>query len=334
MHELLPARAVRRLTFVAPQSEPESDSELRARALLEREFGCALERIRADLGVPTADYRTVDGSRSVEVKRITSEAYNKLTAAASHANWNYDSSILSGRWTVIIDRPTLSDALEPMPRFPDDDPEASAEAEAFGFRLVPRHEREAEWRASHPGPKRSTPRLKKLGSDLEHHLHTLEQHAIYSTRGACPFEPDAWQALRHIAVRTDDALCLRRETIRDEKPGIDLSLASGYIRTARADTLVGRIELWLASEWSSNLRDSLANEPNTERHAVLVFDHYTEPEHQTVIEQGINFCPTQDLQLPDEVHVLWLIIGPIACRFSASAGWRSVLMPPGVAQPE
>lgn len=317
------------LTSVTPCPKPESDSELRARALLEAELGCALERVKEDRGIPTVDYRTVDSSRSVEVKRITSEAYNKLTGVASRTDWSYDSSILSGHWTVMIDRPTLSDILKPMPTFPADDPEASAEAEAFGFRLIPRHEQEAEWRASHPGPKRSTPRLKGLGSDLEQHLRVLEQHAIYSTRGASSFEPDALRALYSIAARTDNALCLRRETIRDESPGIDLVLASGYIRTERADTLVGRIELWLASEQSNNLQDSLANEPNTERHAVLVFDPYTEPEYQTAIDQGIEFCPTQDLLLPDEIDVLWFIIGPVACCFSTSVGWHTTPMPPG-----
>jgi len=190
------------LTFVTPHPKPESDSELRARALLEAEFGCALERIREDPRVPTADYRTIDGSRSVEVKRITSEAHNELRNMASRTNWSYDSSILSGRWTVMIRQPTLSEILSPMPKFPADDPEASAEAEVFGFRLIPRHEREAEWRASHPGRKRSTPRLKGLGPDLERHLQVLEQHAIYNTRGAWPSDPDAWQARCLVAIAT------------------------------------------------------------------------------------------------------------------------------------
>lgn len=295
--------------------------------VLESEFGCVLKKIPEDRRIPTADYRTVDGSRSVEVKRITSEAYNDLRYAASRTDWSYDSLILSGRWTVMISQLTLSDILKPMPKFPADDPEASAEAEAFGFRLIPRHEREAEWRVSYPGPKRDTPRLKELGPDLERHLHVLEQHAIYSTRGAWPSEPDALQALRYIASRTGNAICLWHELIRDEKPGINLALASGYNRTERADTLVGRIELWLASKQSSNLRKSLANEPNTEHHAVLVFDRYTEPEHQTAIDQGIDFCPTQELQLPDEIDVLWFIIGPVACRFSTSLGWCAVPMP-------
>jgi hypothetical protein len=316
---------------VAPDPERERDCELRARALLEAEFGCALKKIPEVRMVETADYLTVDGSRSVEVKRITSEAYNDLRSAASRTDWSYDSLILSGRWTVMINQLTLSDILKPMPKFPADDPEASAEAEAFDFRLIPRHEQEAEWRASYPGPKQDTPRLKDLGPDLERHLHVLEQHAIYSTRGAGSSEPDAWQALNYIANRTGNAICLWRELIRDEKPGINLALASGYNRTARADTVVGRIELWLASKQGSNLRKSLANEPNTEHHAVLVFDRYTEPEHQTAIEQGINFCPIQELQLPDEIDVLWFIIGPVACRFSTSLGWRALPMPTSAA---
>lgn len=123
---------------MAPRSEPEGDSELRARILLEWQFCCSLERI--SLGViPRSDYRTVDGTKSVEAKRITSEAYNELTGVPSRTDRSHDSSILSGRWTVMIDQPTLSDIIEPMPTFPPDDPQASAEAEALGFRLIPRH---------------------------------------------------------------------------------------------------------------------------------------------------------------------------------------------------
>ena len=162
--------------------EDEDAAELRARALLEREFGCGLVRI-APTTEPTVDYRSVDSARSVEVKQITSEAYRDLSAAFRAAR-HWDSPVLSGRWSVLIDRPTLSTVLAPRPSFPEDDPELIADSEASGMRVQRKAEREAEWRASHLGPRQEMPRLEDLGRDLEPHLTVLESHGISSTRGA------------------------------------------------------------------------------------------------------------------------------------------------------
>lgn len=72
----------------------------------------------------------------------------------------------------------------------------------------------------------------------------------------------------------------------------------------------------------------MRNEPRgTERHAVLVFDAQTEPEYQSAVEQGTEFCPSIELDLPGEITVLWFILGPIACRFRAGDGWRTTAMP-------
>jgi hypothetical protein len=304
--------------------EPERDSELEARSLLQAEFGCELVRVPTG-SIPTPDYREPSGRRSIEVKRLTSQQYRQLGADRNTRHW--DSANLSGRWAVLIERSTLSSILEPVPPFPDDDPETIAYYTAHGFRVRTRAEREAEWRANHPGPAQpTTPRLKDLGRDLDPHLLILEQHGVTSTRAAVHMaaDPRIMTALRFIEARTNGAICIRQDLLPGQIPGIDIALASSYVRTDRADRIVQRVELWLASSECENLKTSLANEIGMERHAVLVFDAGTEPEHRAATKQGLEFCPTIPISLPDEIDVLWLIVGPIACRYSPSMGWRSV----------
>ena len=310
------------------KSAKEKASELRARALLEQELERQLTRA-PERAIPTVDYRIPERDVGIEVKRVTNAEYHDLTSAFAKAR-HLDSDRLTGRWAVLVDRPTLSTSLEPMPDFRDDDPELIAYWESQGFTVRRRADLEADWRATHPGPPRKTPRLDTLARDLEPHLVELEAHGFTTTRGAAPFgqpEPLA-TAITAIYLRTQDGMCLRQEPLGGERAGIDVHLASGYVRTGRADTIAARLQLWLGSSNSENLRASLANEPDgTERHAVLVFDAQTEPEYDSAVEQGMAFCPTVDLELPEEVSVVWFILGPIACRFSRENGWRTVRMP-------
>ncbi|MGW4214989.1 hypothetical protein ACWEIJ_43925 [Lentzea sp. NPDC004789] len=309
-------------------------SEDRARALLEQELGVRLDRISETQDRPTADFHAVHEGRTalVEVKEITSSAYRELVAVAARTQCSSDSTVLTKRWTVFIDLPNNSTTLDPLPKFPPDDPEDAAALSQHlpGWRIVTRSEREAEWRRSHPGPKHPpTPRLGKLPRDLETHLRALEEHDIGLAQGLSRLDGSTVAvAEQAIAVRTQNALCLAHPPIGEEKPGIDIVLASGYVRTGRADILVDRVELWLASEeHSKNLLDSLSTEPSAQRHAVLVFDYDTEPECRSAGEQGISFRPTRRLQLPEQIDVLWLILGPVACRYTAGNGWRTTLMP-------
>ena len=169
------------------QSCDESPSECRGCALVEMVFGCRFERVMQLPDRPTVDYRGfVDGLiRSVEVKEITCAAHRELLRASIRADTPYNSSLLSKRWRVMVNLPTLSTVLEPIPSFPPDDPQLAAAVESFfGSPMITRSEREADWRARHPGPKRPiTLRLKTLGRDLEPHLHVLEQHGIVTTGG-------------------------------------------------------------------------------------------------------------------------------------------------------
>ena len=310
------------------KSAKETASELRARALLEQELECQLTRA-PERAIPTVDYRTPDGNVGIEVKRVTNAEYHDLTSGFARAG-HLDSDRLTGRWAVVIDRPTLSTSLEPMPHFRGDDPKLIAYWESQGATVRRRADLEAEWRATHPGPPRKTPRLDTLARDLEPHLVELEAHGFTTTRGSAPFghpEPLA-NAITAIYLRTQGGMCLRQEPFGKERAGIDVHLASGSIRTGQANTIPARLQLWLGSSNSENLRASLANEPDgTERHAVFVFDAQTEPEYYSAVEQGMAFCPTADLELPEEVSVVWFILGPIACRFSREHGWRTVRMP-------
>lgn len=304
-------------------------SEPRTRSLLEKEFGCYLDRV-CEGKHETADFRSRDDLRSIEVKQITTQYYYELTKAASKMNRSYDSTVLSGRWRVMIKLFTNATALEPMPEFPVATPEVSSEVRRnFGVGIVSRHERESGWRATHPGPKmQKGPQLNRLATDLENLLLELEKHDVHSTRGNWPATRDGVAALMEIARKTNRALCIRHDTIADEKPGIDFSFTAGYECTGNPNTLVERIELWLASdEHSLNLRKSLRNELNMERHAVLVFDSATEPEYDSAVKGRTSFVPTKELILPEEIDVLWFILGPVACRYTAGDGWSARLMP-------
>jgi len=314
-------------------AEKETPQELQARALLEREWRCQLDRIAPrSISIPTVDYRTPDGSKGCEVKRITNADYIKLRVAFTKVDPFY-SERLTGRWSVIIDQPTLSTSLAPVPNFPDDDPQRIADLESYGIPVLGcRADREAAWRAAHPGPGIRTPMLKQLDRDLEPHLVILEQNGLKTTRGLSPFnKPQALAAaIRAIEKRTAGAWCLRRVPLTGERPGLDVILDSSSMRTRRANTIVDRLDLWLHSEsdQSMNLRESLRNEESgTRRYAVLVFDAQTEPEHEAAIEQGTIFCPTIDLHLPEPIDVLWFILGPIACRFTPADKWRTVSLP-------
>jgi hypothetical protein len=306
--------------------EPERATELRARALLEYVFGCALER-PPPADRPTVDYRSVrEPNRSVEVKEVTSQEYRDLTDAYD-ANQSFDSKLLTGRWMVAIDAPSLSEKLQPMPRFPTTDPRLIAELAAIGLSVTPIAEREQEWRSQHPVLGQPTVRLKYLARDIEQPLRIVESDGIVNTREANASCGEVARALADIQERTASAICMRYSPLDDESPGIDLALAMGGTRTDRADTMVSRVQLWLDSELSSNLRESLANEGDAERHAVLVFDPRTEPEYFAVLDQGLSFLPTTGLELPAEVNALWFVLGPLACRYTMTHGWRAFAIP-------
>jgi hypothetical protein len=134
---------------------------------------------------------------------------------------------------------------------------------------------------------------------------------------------DLAAALRSIEARLAGPLSYLRGDARPGRPGgLRVLAMHGYVRTGRADTMVDRLDQWFASPRTTNLRESLSQDPpGTERIAFLIFDALTEPEVRSADEQGLAFRPTRAPLLPDEVDVLWILIGPVACRYDRTRGW-------------
>jgi hypothetical protein len=169
-----------------------------------------------------------------------------------------------------------------------------------------------------------------MAEDLVEHLAVLETHGVDRSTPPLPpplMAPDLARALLRIAERTHNA-----DLYRTAGPGpgsVRIVLGSAYVRTGSADTLASRVQLWLESDLSTKLRKSLANEPSgTDRHAVLVFDRATEPEYRSADEQGLSYLPTVPLALPDVIDTIWLVLDPVALRYSPATGWTSSNVPP------
>jgi hypothetical protein len=293
-------------------------------------LGVQLEKVKPSnkRGSKSVDCRSIgDGPEHVvEVKELTSPDFRNANAAADSAR--FISARLNCQWTVVLNTPALSEALAPPPDFRDPTPEEVRESEARGFHVMSAEERRREWIAAHP-VRRSVPRLKDLGRRLEPYLLALEQHDILDTRGRSWWahqNREVAKALRYIAQRTNGAVCQGFPVLADRRGGVTVQRAWGSLRTGQPNTLVTRIEAWFEAGFGTNLIESLATETGAVRHAVLVFDS-TEPEGQAAIDQGLNFCPSEALALPDVIDVLWFILGPVACRFMVGDGWTSFPVP-------
>lgn len=310
---------------------PANPAEDLARRVLEAHFSAELVGV-GHAKHPTADCRTPDEMYAFEVKQLTSEEYRELSDASDREQTSWDSDVLTWRWGAILIAPSLSDLYPRMPRFADDPrPQVLAQYEAMGLKVKTRVEREEEHRRRHPGPRRPSVRIKGLGPDLGMHLKVLEDHGVRSTRdsGAYDLSP-VGRALWAIAVRTDHAIFLGQEPPAGMSPGIDVHVGYGYVRTGDPDTLVSRIERWLESDRSTNLRASLRNEaPGVERHAVLVLDPALEPEYWAAVEAAEFFIPTKVPALPEAVDVLWFILGPVVCVYRDEGGWEACVTSDG-----
>ncbi len=294
---------------------------------IERCLGRPLKTIPERSGVgPTHDLETNDGrapSIAVEVKEIVPSEF-LATQARVNRDKGLDSTILTKRWSVALMEDGLGSRLAPMPRFPDD-PSAAEVANMALYGLRPastKAERESRWKIAQTLAPRPAVSVKNLTVDIEPHLAILERLGINTTRR--PEQPDelpqdrqaANSAIWAIRHRTGGAICMGRPLIGDEAPGIDLVFGYGQVRTSRPDVVVERVQLWLDSDQSINLIESLRASNADERHGALWLS--TEPESQTAIEQGLNFCPTRSLDLPIGVDELWILCGPISWRFDGS----------------
>lgn len=303
-----------------------SETEALAQRVIEAALGCTLDKL-PERSIPTADFRSPDGQHGVEVKELNNGEFRALTAAWQRRQTSLDLPELTGRWTVMLDLPTLPAALPAPRKFVEPDPALAAALTDAGMHVVTKAEHEAADAARRAAPAPEPVRLAGLLQDLGPHLAVLEAHKITNTRDASFEDQEVRVALGSIARRTRNAICMAHPPVGEQEPGIDIALSHGDVRTGRADDVVGRIAVWLGSDGSRNLKDSLANEPaGARRHAALVFYAATEPEHQSAIEQGASFCPTAPVELPPEIDDLWFVLGPVACWFNPEDQWRSALV--------
>jgi hypothetical protein len=313
------------------EAEPkESPAELRARRLLTEVLSIRFEKVKEsnEPHQKSVDYRSVgnDPEHVVEVKEVVGEESRSANAAVSSAH--FLSEKLTCQWTAVIETPVISEALNAPPQFRDPNPEEARESHARGFRILSAEERRLEWRAEHP-VHRPVPRLRKLGRRLEPCLLVLEEHGVYETLGRSLWteqDREVAEALRNIAKLTGDTVCQGTPVPPGRHGSVRVQRAWRYLRTGDPNTLVDRIEAWFEAGLGENLIESLANEAEAVRHAVLVFDS-TEPEIEAAIQQGMSFCPSVPPALPDVIEVLWLILGPVGCRFIVGEGWSSYPAP-------
>lgn len=305
-----------------PGVEPERASERTARGVLETVLGIQFVRV-PPAASPTVDYRSAAGPpRVAEVKEITSKQFRELRKAVTDFDFA-PSTVLTRRWSVVLTAPTTFDLLRPQPSLTEPDQELVADMAKAGLHVLSADERRQEWQREHDAARAArTPRVKNLARDLEPWLKVLEDHGVTSTRSlGLPYE--TWQARAAIARRADGALCMSHAVSPGGEPGVETHFAYGFKRTGSADAVVDRVEAWFVTDDSNNLLASLASEPSSERHAVLVLDPVVEPETGSAQEQGRDFLPTRPISLPGEVDVLWLILGPTTCRYTATDGWSA-----------
>lgn len=233
---------------------------------------------------------------------------------------------LSRHWLVALEAKTNSDSLPPMPRFAEPTPKARADYEAAGLIVQSTADREAEFRANHPGQWESPPKIKGLIDRLVPHFKVLEAHGVAedSRRWAPWFKSDPVSTAQLEILRA-----IRGGTVSSSVPesyptGVSLMLGRGYTRTERADSIAGRVQTWLdGSPQVQNLRASLQIvPPKSHRHGVLVFDPLSEPEFEAIV-QSDGDLPATKLHLPPEVDTLWAVFGDRGLSYNEDRGWRS-----------
>lgn len=307
----------------------DADSLALADRLLTSVLGVGFGPI-SETATPTADLVSADGAHLAEVKRVTSSSLRELSHATSdNAKTTRDVAELTRRWMVALDATINSDSLPPMPKFAGPVAAERVAWESEGFTVATRAEREAEFRKQHPGPKKETVRVNGLIDDLIPYLKVLEVNRSpgdsYSWRHW--FKTDEVSiAQRAILARTGGGH-VSSFVVTEAPAGIDILLGWGYTRTERPNTIAGRVQTWLDSGLSTNLRDSLRPAGvDVTRHAVLVFDALSEPEFE-LASTDPSFVPTANLNLPPEVDTIWAVFGERALAYSAGAGWAAHPVP-------
>ncbi|MEU4321522.1 hypothetical protein AB0F85_28760 [Nocardia fluminea] len=255
--------------------------EALARATLTEQLGIALEKIEPGKSkVPTPDFRAVGwDSRpegwevSVEVKGLMSEEHMAVSSATRNSPFTALPK-LNWLWTYSIDTPNAHTSLA---------------GKYDGSRLVGR----------------------KLARALEPLLAVLEQHKIEDYR-LYPNDPnsEAYKACDAIRVLLRGGSCARSYLSGfpdDWVSGVvAMGTGFGHCQSFDANGILDTIRLFLSTGHGENMRKSLADEP-AEHHGVLVAD-WTVSDWHIVEEMGEAYIPTQPLELPVEIDILWVII--------------------------
>ncbi len=279
---------------------------------------------------PTADFEGTrsDGTRlSVEHKELVPGDFLALSQAVRDYP-PYTSQMLSRTWWVAVSEDPLSERIKPMPNFPDDPPQEEIDSwEEAGFKTVLKAEREEQHRRRNTLRRRPQVQIKNLGQDIENDLAVLESLEVYSvpSRQRLDNEQDELtrrQTEHRIRHRTHNAIISSHEPHEEfEKPGVVVHFSWGYTRGLDPNEIAERIQLWLDSDESANLKASLLASDADQRHAALFLS--TDAMAETAKEQGDKFVPTAPLSLGDSIDVVWAFVGPAVLRYQSGSWLRT-----------
>jgi len=298
----------------------ERDDELHGKRAIETALRIRLVRER-ERDVSWVDYSSEDGSQGFEMKRVVPSKFLQLQALVDREP-DFESAILSKRWTVLVDAPTNDDWLGAVPNYRDPPADEVAFWESHGFAVATAEQRREEFRESRRSRANAIPNVRGIGARLEPHLRVLEAAGITSTRGSRPGSVEHLSALREVEQVTGGWICTAREPIAaaGEVPGVDLAFGYGYARRG-PDTFVQRVVNWIEdpnSKWA-NVVDSTANGGWAVRHGVLLFDS-SDPDFWTAEDLAEVFLPSKQVPLADPI-ILWCVFGRVVLRQDVGGPW-------------
>ncbi len=237
------------------------------------------------LGLPGPDYRLGTPEAAFEVKEFTSQDWVELDRAVRKAPLHKPSPRLRRVWACLVP----------------------------AFNAVEELDREGRSRQ---------PRVKRLAKDLVGSLEVLERYKVTDYRvGVGAVDVELRAACNRVGwlLRGGECSCMDFEGEPPFAPGvIVLGLEWGHSRSGDPDVFANLVQLWLDRR-SANLRASLVREPGA-HHGVVVVDESMVGEAQSATEMGLEFLPEVPLQLPEELDVLWVLIGSLWLRFDRRTG--------------
>ncbi len=270
-------------------------------AHLEAQLGLPLLRLdEQSSSGPSYDFETVGGITpiiAIEAKELVSPEFLATRSQVGRVE-PYLSDVLHRHWTLSYSEPRLGGWYDPE-----------------------------SWRNSPKGKLAERP-LDKLFHDVEPHLAVLEKFNVSRSRSrdaGTAATSDDLRALTMARLALDSrvsGVCLGNDASDLHPPGIDVAFAYGYVRTGFPNNLVARIRTWLDGPLSANLLASLKGAAADERHAALWLA--SDPEADSAAEQGLDFLPSVDLNLPKPIDVLWAFVPPVVWRYDGK--WTTSLV--------